>query len=213
MKLFGYFRSSAAFRVRIALNLKQLDYENAFIHLRRGDQAAPEFLDINPQGLVPALEIDGQRLTQSLAIIEYLDETHPKPPLLPRDAAGRARVRALAAIVACDIHPLNNLRVLRYLHRPLGHDPAAVETWYNHWIDSGFGALERLLANDPRTGAFCHGDTPGLADIALVPQVFNAHRYPLDLTVYPTIMRVYQNCRAVEAFAAADPDRQPDREP
>jgi maleylpyruvate isomerase len=199
--------------VRIALNLKQLDYENAFIHLRRGDQAAPEFLDINPQGLVPALEIDGQRLTQSLAIIEYLDETHPKPPLLPRDAAGRARVRALAAIVACDIHPLNNLRVLRYLHRPLGHDPAAVETWYNHWIDSGFGALERLLANDPRTGAFCHGDTPGLADIALVPQVFNAHRYPLDLTVYPTIMRVYQNCRAVEAFAAADPDRQPDREP
>jgi len=213
MKLYGYFRSSAAFRVRIALNLKKLDYDNAFIHLRRGDQAAPEFLGVNPQGLVPALEIGGQRLTQSLAIIEYLDETHPEPPLLPHDAAGRARVRALAAIVACDIHPLNNLRVLRYLHRPLGHDQGAIETWYNHWIDSGFGALERLLADDPHTGAFCHGDKPGLADIALVPQVYNAHRYPLDLTAYPTIMRVYQNCRALDAFAAADPHRQPDREP
>jgi maleylacetoacetate isomerase len=213
MKLYGYFRSSAAFRVRIALNLKKLDYENAFIHLRRGDQAAPEFLAINPQGLVPALRIDGQQLTQSLAIIEYLDETHPEPPLLPRDALGRARVRALAAIVACDIHPLNNLRVLRYLHGPLGHDQGAIATWYNHWIDSGFGALERLLFDDPRTGAFCHGDQPGLADIALVPQVYNAHRYPLDLTVYPTIMRVYRSCRELDAFAAADPDRQPDHEP
>jgi len=213
MKLYGYFRSSAAFRVRIALNLKKLGYENAFIHLRRGDQITREFLGINPQGLVPALEIDGQRLTQSLAIIEYLDETHPEPPLLPRNAADRARVRALAAIVACDIHPLNNLRVLRYLHRPLGHDQGAVETWYNYWIDSGFRALERLLADDPRTGAFCHGDMPGLADIALVPQVYNAHRYPLDLTPYPTIMRIYQTCRALDAFAAADPDRQPDREP
>jgi maleylacetoacetate isomerase len=154
MKLYGYFRSSAAFRVRIALNLKKLDYEDAFIHLRRGDQAEPEFLGVNPQGLVPALEVDGQMLTQSLPIIEYLDETHPEPPLLPRDAAGRARVRALAAIVACDIHPLNNLRVLRYLHRPLGHDQSAVETWYNHWIDSGFRALERLLAGDSRTLAF-----------------------------------------------------------
>jgi maleylacetoacetate isomerase len=161
---------------------------------------------------VPALEVDGHRLTQSLAIIECLDETHPEPPFLPRDAAGRARIRALAAIVACDIHPLNNLRVLRYLHRPLGHDQGAIEPWYNHWIDSGFGAIERLLADDPRTGAFCHGDMPGLADIALVPQVYNAHRYPLDLTVYPTIMRVYRNCKALDAFAAADPDRQPDRE-
>jgi maleylacetoacetate isomerase len=213
MKLYGYFRSSAAFRVRIALNLKKLDYESAFIHLRRGDQATSEFLGINPQGLVPALEIDGRTLTQSSAIIEYLDETHPEPPLLPRDTAGRARVRALAAIVACDIHPLNNLRVLRYLHGPLGHDEKAIEDWYNHWIDSGFRALERLLAGDRRTGTFCDGDTPGLADVALVPQVYNAHRYPLDLTVYPTIMRVYRNCRALEAFAAADPDRQPDREP
>ena len=141
MKLYGYFRSSAAFRVRIALGLKKLDYDNAFIHLRRGDQSQPEFLGLNPQGLVPALEIDEQLLTQSLAIIEYLDETHPEPPLLPSDPAGRARVRALAAIVACDIHPLNNLRVLRYLHRPLGHDPGNVETWYKHWIDCGFRAL------------------------------------------------------------------------
>jgi maleylpyruvate isomerase len=213
MKLYGYFRSSAAFRVRIALNLKKLDYENAFIHLRRGDQTGPEFLGVNPQGLVPALETGEQLLTQSLAIIEYLDETHPEPPLLPRDAAGRARARALAAIVACDIHPLNNLRVLRYLHRPLGHDQKAIEDWYNHWITSGFNALERLLADDPRTGLFCHGDTPGLADIALVPQVYNAHRYPLDLDPYPTIMRIHQNCKALDAFAAADPDRQPDSEP
>ena len=144
MKLYGYYRSSAAYRVRIALNLKGLDYENAFIHLRRGDQSLPGFLGINPQGLVPALEIDGHRLTQSLPIIEYLDESYPDPPLLPPDPAGRARVRALAAIVACDIHPLNNLRVLRYLHRPLGHDEAAVAQWYNHWITSGFDALEQI---------------------------------------------------------------------
>jgi maleylacetoacetate isomerase len=213
MKLYGYFRSSAAFRVRIALNLKKLDYENAFIHLRRNDQSGPEFLGVNPQGLVPMLEIDDHRLIQSLAIVEYLDETHPEPPLLPPDAAGKARVRALAAIVACDIHPLNNLRVLRYLHGPLGHDETAIEHWYNHWITSGFNAFERLLADDPGTGKFCHGDMPGLADIALVPQIYNAHRYPLDLTAYPTIMRIYQTCKSLDAFAAADPDRQPDREP
>jgi len=147
MKLFGFFRSSAAFRVRIALNLKGLAYEDAFIHLRRGDQRTADYLAVNPQGLVPALEIDGETLIQSQAIIEYLDETHPEPPLLPRDAAGRARVRALAAVVACDIHPINNLRVLRYLGRSLGHDQAAVETWYNHWIATGFAALESLLAD------------------------------------------------------------------
>src|SRR5437660_5169337 len=213
MKLYGYFRSSAAFRVRIALNLKKLDYESAFIHLRRGDQRQPDFRSVNPQGLVPALETEGAVLVQSLPIIEYLDERYPAPPLLPSDPQDRARVRALAAVVACDIHPLNNLRVLRYLHRPLGHDEKALELWYNHWITSGFNALERLLAEDPSTGAFCHGDAPGLADIALVPQVYNAHRYPLDLTVYPTIMRIYQNCTALDAFAAADPDHQPDREP
>jgi maleylacetoacetate isomerase len=212
MKLYGYFRSSAAFRVRIALNLKRLDYESAFIHLRRGDQRQPGFLEVNPQGLVPALEIDGQMLIQSLPIIEYLDERHPEPPLLPGDAAGRARVRALAAIVACDIHPINNLRVLRYLQRPLGHDEAAISTWYNHWIDIGFGAFEELLVSDPHTGVFCHGDVPGLADIALVPQVFNAGRYSLDLAPYPTIVRIYESCMKLEAFAAARPERQADQE-
>ena len=212
MKLYGYFRSSAAFRVRIALNLKRLDYESAFIHLRRGDQRQPGFLEVNPQGLVPALETDGQVLIQSLPIIEYLDERHPAPPLLPGDAAGRARVRALAAIVACDIHPINNLRVLRYLARPLGHDQTTIEAWYNHWIDSGFAAFERLLSGDPSTGAFCHGDAPGLADIALVPQVVNAGRYNLDLAPYPTIVRIFENCMKLDAFAAARPERQPDQE-
>jgi maleylacetoacetate isomerase len=212
MKLYGYFRSSAAFRVRIALNLKRLDYESAFIHLRRGDQRQPGFLEVNPQGLVPALETDGQVLIQSLPIIEYLDERHPEPPLLPDDAAGRARVRALAAIVACDIHPINNLRVLRYLQRPLGHDQAAIAAWYNHWIDSGFAAFERLLAGNPQTGAFCHGDAPGLADIALVPQVVNAGRYNLDLAAYPKIVRIYESCMKLDAFAAALPERQPDQE-
>ena len=212
MKLYGYFRSSAAFRLRIALNLKRLDYENAFIHLRRGDQRQPGFRDVNPQGLVPALDIDGQTLIQSLPIIEYLDETHPEPPLLPTDPAGRARVRALAAIVACDIHPINNLRVLRYLQRPLEHDQAAIETWYNHWIAEGFAALERLLAADDLTGRFCHGDRPGLADIALVPQVVHSERYRLDLGPYPTITRIFETCMTLDAFAAAHPQHQPDRE-
>ncbi len=212
MKLYGYFRSSAAFRVRIALNLKKLDCEAAFVHLRRGDQSRPDFLGVNPQGLVPALQIDGETLIQSLPIIEYLDERYPEPPLLPEDAAGRARVRALAAIVACDIHPLNNLRVLRYLHRTLGHDEAAIESWYNHWIEEGFRALERLLASDRRTGVFCHGDRPGLADIALAPQVVNAGRYRLDMGPYPTITRIFETCMNLDAFAAAHPERQPDRE-
>src|SRR5271166_359563 len=212
MKLYGYFRSSAAFRVRIALNLKKLDYETAAVHLRRNDQTRPDYLRINPQGLVPTLE-DGERtLIQSLAIIEYLDETYPDPPLLPTPRADRARVRALAEIVACDIHPINNLRVLRYLTHSLGHDEAAIASWYNHWIDAGFQALERLLADDPRTGKFCHGEAPGLADITLVPQVVNAERYRLDLTPYPTITRIFENCMKLEPFVAAHPDKQPDRE-
>ena len=212
MKLYGYFRSSAAFRVRIALNLKKLDYETAAIHLRRNDQTKPDYLAVNPQGLVPALEDGGRTLIQSLAIIEYLDETYPDPPLLPQQPVDRARARALAEIVACDIHPINNLRVLRYLTHSLGQDEAAIATWYNHWIDAGFQALERLLVGDGRTGAFCHGYAPGLADITLVPQVVNAERYRLDLAPYPTIARIYQSCVALEAFAAAHPDRQPDHE-
>ena len=212
MKLFGFFRSSAAFRVRIALNLKGLAYEDAFIHLRRGDQRGGEFLSVNPQGLVPALEIDGHTLTQSMAIVEYLDETYPLPALLPTDPAGRAWVRALADIVACDIHPINNLRVLRYLNRTLGHDQAAIESWYNHWIATGFEAFERLLVGDRRTGDFCDGNQPGLADIALVPQAVNSERYRLDLSPYPTLARIYANCMKLDAFAAAHPDNQPDRD-
>jgi maleylacetoacetate isomerase len=212
MKLYGYFRSSAAFRVRIALNLKKRDYETASIHLRRNDQSRTEYRNVNPQGLVPTLEDGRQTLIQSLAIIEYLDEVYPDPPLLPKDPAGRARVRALADIVACDIHPINNLRVLRYLMRELGHDEAAVAAWYNHWIAAGFDALEPLLANNALTGAFCHGDTPGLADVTLVPQVVNAERYRLDLAPYPTLTRIYENCMKLEPFIAAHPNNQPDYE-
>jgi len=212
MKLYGYFRSSAAFRVRIALNLKKLDYETAAVHLRRNDQTRPDYLRVNPQGLVPTLKDGDRTLIQSLAIIEYLDETYPDPPLLPRPRADRARVRALAEIVACDIHPINNLRVLRYLTHSLGHDEAAIASWYNHWIDAGFQALERLLADDPRTGNFCHGQAPGLADITLVPQVVNAERYRLDLAPYPTITRIFENCMKLDPFVAAHPDKQPDRE-
>jgi maleylacetoacetate isomerase len=212
MKLYSYFRSSAAFRVRIALNLKELDYETAAIHLRRNDQNKPDYRDVNPQGLVPALEDRGETLIQSLAIIEYLDEIHPEPPLLPRDPADRARVRALADIVACDIHPINNLRVLRYLTHELGRDETAIASWYNHWIAAGFQAIEPLLARDARTGNFCHGDSPGLADIALVPQVVNAERYRLDLAPYPTLERIYQNCIRLPAFDASHPRHQPDHQ-
>ncbi len=212
MKLYGYFRSSAAFRVRIALNMKGLAYDAVPIHLQRNEQTRPEFLGVNPQGLVPALVDGAATLIQSLAIIEYLDEVHPDPPLLPNGAPDRARVRALAQIVACDIHPINNLRVLRYLRHQLGATDEAIATWYNHWIAAGFAALEGLLAGDPRTGAFCHGDAPGLADIALVPQVVNSQRYRLDLGPYPTIAAIYERCMALDAFSAAHPDRQPDRE-
>jgi maleylacetoacetate isomerase len=212
MKLYSYFRSSAAFRVRIALNLKQLAYDTAAIHLRRNDQSTPDYRGVNPQGLVPALEDGGQILIQSMAILEYLDELHPEPPLLPKEPTDRARVRALADIVACDIHPINNLRVLRYLMRELGHDEAAIAKWYNHWIAAGFQALEPLLARDARTGSFCHGDSPSLADIALVPQVVNAERYQLDLGPYPTLMRVYENCMKLGPFIAALPSKQSDYE-
>jgi maleylacetoacetate isomerase len=213
MKLYGFFRSSAAFRVRIALNLKGLAYEPASIHLRRNDQGTPAYRGVNPQGLVPALEIDGHTLIQSLAIIEYLDETHPDPPLLPQAPADRARVRALADIVACDIHPIDNLRVLRYLTRTYQRSESDIASWYNHWIDAGFSALEALLAGDPRTRTFCHGDRPGLADVALVPQVVNAERYQLDMSPYPTIARIFASCMKLPPFHSAHPDNQPDREP
>ena len=212
MKLYGYFRSSAAFRVRISLNLKKLEYETAAIHLRRNDQTRSDYLAVNPQGLVPTLVDDSRTLIQSLAIIEYLDETYPDPPLLPTHPAERARVRALAEIVACDIHPINNLRVLRYLTHSLGHDEAAIASWYNHWIAAGFQAFEKLLTADSRTGKFCRGDAPSLADVTLVPQVVNAERYQLDLTPYPTLTRVFGNCMALEPFRDAHPDNQPDRE-
>ena len=214
MKLHGYFRSSAAFRVRIALNLKGLDYEQASIHLRKNEQFGAAYLKLNPQALVPALEDGAEVVSQSLAIIEYLDETHPKPPLLPSTAIGRARVRSLSQMIACDIHPIDNLRVLRYLANPLGHDEKTVETWFNHWIKLGFDAIEQRLAHERATGRFCHGDTPGLADCCLVPQVMNAKRYPsFDLKPYPTIMRIFEACRAMPAIERAFPEKQPDAEP
>ena len=212
MKLYSYFRSSAAFRVRIALNLKGLAFDTAAVHLRRNDQSKPDYRNVNAQGLVPALEDGGQVLIQSMAILEYLDEVYPEPPLMPKLPADRVRVRALADIVACDIHPINNLRVLRYLTRELGHDEAVVAQWYNHWIASGFGALEALLAQDARTGDFCHGGSPSLADIALVPQVINAERYSLDLAPYPTLVCIYENCMRLQPFIAAHPRNQPDYE-
>ena len=213
MKLYGYFRSSAAFRVRIALNLKGIAYERTSIHLRKNEQRNADYLALNPQGLVPALDDNGKILTQSLAIIEYLDETHPKPPLLPGDAAARARLRSLAEAVACDIHPIDNLRVLRYLAKPLGHDEKTVEAWFNHWIKTGFDGIERILAGDGKAGKFCQGDAPTVADICLVPQVFNARRYPsFDMTPYPAIQRIFGNCMKLDAFERAQPDKQPDAE-
>jgi maleylacetoacetate isomerase len=214
LKLYGYWRSSAAYRVRIALELKGLTYESVPVHLVRdgGEQRKPSYRRINPQGRVPALEHDGRVLTQSLAIIEYLDETWPEPALLPSTAAARARVRALAQLVACDIHPLNNLRVLQYLAKELGRSEDARNDWYRHWIEDGFDALEALLAGSTETGRYCHGNEPGLADVLLVPQVYNARRYQCDLTPYQTITRIEQACNALAAFDRARPERQPDAE-
>jgi maleylpyruvate isomerase len=214
MKLFTYFRSSAAYRVRIALNLKGLPYEAAPIHLLRngGEQLASDYRAVNPAGLVPALQDEGATLTQSLAIIEYLDETQPQVPLLPADALGRARVRALSMAIACDIHPIANLRVLKYLTGTLGVSEEAKNEWFRHWVKEGLAALETQLARDPQTGRFCHGDTPTLADCCLVPQVFNAQRFNIDMVAYPTIMRINAVCCELPAFAAAHPSQQPDSE-
>jgi maleylacetoacetate isomerase len=213
MKLYDYFRSSAAYRVRIALNLKGVAPERAFVHLRRGAQRADEYLALNPQGLVPALVTDdGDVLTQSLAIIEWLDETYRQPPLLPAGAAGRARVRALALSIACDIHPLNNLRVLNYLAGTFGATDAQKDGWYRYWCDVGLEALETQLARESATGTYCHGATPTIADICLVPQLANARRVELDLAPYPTLLRIETACTSLSAFANAAPARQPDAE-
>jgi len=214
VRLYDYFRSSAAYRVRIALNLKGIKPdERTFVHLRMGGQRAQDYLALNPQGLVPALALDeGAVLTQSLAIVEYLEETHPDPPLLPPDPIGRARVRAIALSIACDIHPLNNLRVLNYLLHTLGVSAEQKDGWYRYWVDVGLEALETQLSRERATGRFCHGDAPTLADVCLVPQLANARRVKIDLSPYPTLTRVEAACLALPAFAAAVPERQPDAE-
>ena len=212
MKLFTYFRSSAAFRVRIALNLKGIDYEPSFVHLVKGEQLKGDFAKLNPQLLVPALDDAGLLVSQSLAIMEYLEEKYPKPALLPADAAGRARVRALSLFVACEIHPLNNLRTLKYLRSGFGFTEDQIETWYRHWIADGLEKLETSLGQSGDTGAFSHGATPTMADCFLVPQIFNAQRYKCNLAPFPTVMRVFDRCMTQEAFRKAQPAQQPDRE-
>ncbi len=211
MKLYTYFRSSAAFRVRIALNLKGLAYEPKFVHLPKGEHRDASYALLNRQALLPTLDDGGALLNQSLAIIEYLEETRPTPALLPKDAAGRARVRSLALLVACEIHPLNNLRTLQYLRKALGQDEEGIKTWYRHWIADGLGKLEADLARGP-AGKFCYGDGPTMADCCLVPQVFNAKRYDSDLNPYPNVMRVFGECMKLEAFDKAQPTKQPDAE-
>src|ERR1700677_4139104 len=214
MKLYSYFRSSAAYRVRIALNLKNLPYDYAPIHLLRdgGEQLKPAYRSLNPDAILPTL-VDGDNvLQQSLAIIEYLEETHPEPPLLPKSPTDRAYVRSVALQVACEIHPLNNLRVLKYLKHTVGADDATRDEWYRHWVESGFATLEQHLAGDSRTGAFCFGDTPTLADACLVPQVFNAQRFKIDVTQFPTILRIHDHASQLDAFVRAAPGVQPDAE-
>jgi len=206
VRLHDYFRSSAAYRVRIALNLKGVAYESVPRDLRHGEQRSPDYLAANPQGLVPMLEMDGLRLTQSLAIIDYLDARFPDPPLLPADPAARAQVLAMALLVACEIHPINNLRVLRYLKNGMGQDQTAIDGWYVHWISEGLGALEAMAAR--HAGRYLSGDRPGLADICLVPQLYNARRFSAPLEEYPTLVRIDAALAAHPAFAAAHPDHQ-----
>ena len=204
-RLFDYFRSSASYRVRIALNLKGVDYESAPVNLVEGGQKGPDYRAVNPQGLIPALEIDGRILVQSLAIVDYLEATRPDPALLPADPADAAHVRALALVVACDVHPLNNLRVLKYLSGPLGRPQEARDDWYRHWVSEGFAALEAMAA--ARAGRFLFGDSPTLADICLVPQLLNARRFDVPLDAYPTLLRADSEANRLEPFAAAHPDR------
>lgn len=215
MKLYSYFRSSASYRVRIALNLKGLGCDIVPVHLLKGggEQLQPEYRRLNPDALVPSLQLDGgDVLTQSLAIIEYLEETHPTPALLPPGAIDRAWVRGIALAIACDIHPINNLRVLRYLTGEMKLAEDDKNRWYRHWVEQGLAAVEQTLAHDPRRGRFCFGDTPGLADCFLVPQIANAQRMNCDLSQVPTLVRINEACLALDAFAAASPARQPDAE-
>jgi maleylacetoacetate isomerase len=204
-RLFDYFRSSASYRVRIALNLKGVDYDSVPLNLLEGGQKGPDYRAINPQGFVPTLEVDGRTLVQSLAIIDYLDSTRPEPPLVPADPADAAHVRALALVVACDVHPLNNLRVLKYLSGPLGQPQEARDSWYRHWVSEGLAALEAMA--EARAGRFLFGDSPTLADLCLVPQLFNARRFEVPLDDHPTLVRADAEANRLDAFAAAHPDR------
>ena len=210
MELFNYYRSSASYRVRIALALKGLDYTYRAVHLPRNEQMHESYAAVSASRLVPLLRDDGHALTQSLAIIEYLEETHPEPPLLPADPVGRARVRALALDIACEIHPLNNLRVLRYLVRDLKVSEQDKDRWYRHWVETGLEVVERQLAAQP--ARFCHGDAPTLADCVLVPQIFNARRLDCRLDHVPQVMRVFDACMALPAFETTRPERCPDAE-
>ena len=214
MELYTYFRSSAAYRARIALNLKGLKAEPRFVHLVKdgGQQHKPEFRKVNPQGFVPALVDQGHVITQSIAIIEYLEETHPMPPLLPKDPLGRARVRALSLIIAADIHPLQNTRIMKYLEGELKQDEAARKRWIQRWVMEGFTALEQRLAGDSATGQCCHGDTPTMADVLLVPQMFSARRFGVDVEPFPTLRRIDAHCQGLKAFHDAAPAQQPDFE-
>lgn len=210
--LHNFFRSSTSYRVRAALKLKGLDYDYVPYVLRKAEQRAPVYLAMNPQGLVPTLETPRGPLSQSLAIVEWLDESHPEPPLLPKEPWARARVRSLAHAVALDVHPVNNLRVLKRLADQFGADEAGQADWFRHWAVETFAALETRLAREPETGRFCHGDAPGLADLCLVGQALNNRRFGVDMSPYPSIRRIVAGCLELTAFADAAPDRQPDAE-